>query len=538
MDHNKLVEAMGNPDFYPHRPDSVKLLQTHISYIFVAGDTVYKVKKAVDFGFLDFTSLEKRKFYCHEELRLNRRLAPDVYLDVAEIRQDKTGTLFLSQGPDQRPAGGSGGKERIIEYAVRMKLLPADRMLKALLARGETEPAVMEAIARKVADFHRRAATGGTIDLMGGMEVIRRNHEENFSQTEKYVGTAIREYEYRFIKSFVYEFLENNTDLIAGRVRNHKIRECHGDLHLEHICITDGIIIFDCIEFNERFRYADVAAEVAFLAMDLDYNGYLEEGRRFVNAYIREADDPDISRLLNFYKCYYAYVRGKVTSFRTDDAAIHPDDREKARLTAAKYFEMACAYASRPEKPVLILTIGLMGAGKSALAKNLAPRIDADVIRTDVLRKEILNISPTDRHYEDFGKGIYAEDVSRKTYEKALALALAKLKNGISVIIDASYKRQDERIKAYEAAKGIGVDFFIAECVCREDVIKKRLDARASKREDASDGRWELYHAQKKDFDKITGFPPGTHLVVDTSSKQKTDTHDVIEHVRGLGRME
>ncbi len=534
MDQSKVVEAMGNPAFYPHRPAGVQLIQTHISCIFVAGHIVYKIKKAVDFGFLDFISLEKRRFYCNEELRLNRRLAPDVYLDVAEIRQDKAGTLVLRQGPEEQPQNGEA--EQVVEYAVRMKLLPTDRMLKALLANGTVEPKVMEAIARKVADFHGRAATGGEIDLMGAPEVVRRNHDENFTQTEQYVGVLIPEHEYRFIKAFVSDFLTRNRELLAGRVKNHRIRECHGDLHLEHICLTDGIVIFDCIEFNERFRYADVAAEVAFLAMDLDYNGYPEHSRTFVNAYIAEAGDPDISRLLNFYKCYYAYVRGKVTGFRTGDRAIDPREREAARGTATRYFGMAYAYASRPERPLLVLTVGLMGTGKSALARNLAPRIDADVIRTDVLRKEILKIDPAERHYEDFGKGIYADDVSRKTYEQALAMAREKLKAGMSVIIDASYKRQDERERAYAAAQEVGADFLIVECVCREDIVRKRLEARASRKDDVSDGRWEIFQAQKRDFDRIAGFPPGTHLVLDTSSKDKADTREVIEYIRRVAQ--
>lgn len=520
MDYGKLLKAMSNPDFYPHRPESVQVIQTHISSLFLAGPYVYKIKKAVDFGFLDFTSLEKRKFYCDEELRLNRRLAPDTYLGLAEISEDSQGDLFL----------GPGG--RVVEYAVRMQLLPAERMLKSLLAKGEVAPSVIEAIAGKVADFHRHAATGGTIDLMGGGEIIRRNHEENFAEMEQHVGDTIRDCEYRFIKSYGEEFLEREQELLARRVREHRIRECHGDLHLEHICLADDIIIFDCIEFNERFRDTDVAAEVAFLAMDLDYNGYPEHARTFVNAYIRAAGDPDISRLLNFYQCYYACVRGKVNSFRTHDQAIAPQERENARETATRYFDLAYAYAARPERPVLVLTIGLMGTGKSALAKNLAPQIGAAIIRTDVLRKEMLHLSAVGRHYEDFGKGIYAEDVSRRTYEKALVLAREKIARRVPVIIDASYKKQEERTRAYEAAKQMGADFFIIECTCREDVVKKRLDARASRQDEVSDGRWEIYHAQKKDFEPLTGFPPGVHLLVDTSAKPKTDTHEVIAHLQ------
>ena len=267
MTHPKLVEAMSRPDFYPHRPEKVELVQTHISFVFIAGDLVYKVKKAVDFGFLDFTTLEKRKYFCEEELHLNRRLAPETYLEVAAIGEDAGSALRLGGG-------------RPVEYAVVMKKLPLDRMLKKLLVEGKAGVDAMDAIARKVADFHRKAETGGEIDAIGGIDTIRRNHDENFEQTAKYIGLTIPRSRYDFLRDYVNRFLERERPLLEKRVRDHRIRDCHGDLHAEHICLADGIIIFDCIEFNKRFRYGDVAAEAAFLAMDLDYNGYPEPRTR------------------------------------------------------------------------------------------------------------------------------------------------------------------------------------------------------------------------------------------------------------------
>ena len=467
MTNPKLVETMSDPVFYPHRPEQVELIQTHISYVFIAGDFVYKVKKSVDFGFLDFTSLDKRKFFCNEELRLNRRLAPDIYLEVVEIYEDGNHNIVLEKG------------EQVIEYAVKMKKLPHNKMLQELLSRGKVDYAVMDAIARKLVDFHEQAATGGRIDESGGIENIRQTHDGNFSQTEPYINITIPEYQYLFIKSYVYDYIERHTPLLLKRIADHKIREGHGDLHLEHICIMDdSIVIFDCIEFNEFFRYDDVAAEVAFLAMDLDYNGYSDYSDFFVNAYIRYANDPEIRLLLNFFKCYYAFVRGKVIGFEINEEEVRQEEREEALRIAASYFDLAYTYASRLEKPALILMSGLMGTGKSFRARLIAARIGALLIQTDVLRKELLHIAPTDRRLEAFGEGIYSDDITRKTYEKALELALATLKQGKPVIIDASYRSREERTKALEFTHKLNVDFFLIECICPEEIIRNRLDSR------------------------------------------------------------
>jgi uncharacterized protein len=522
MTHPNLLAAMSRPEFYPHRPEGIEIIQTHISFIFIADDLVYKVKKAVDFGFLNFTTLEKRKFYCEEELRLNRRLAPEVYLGVETITEDAAGSLAL------------GGEGRIVEYAVRMKKLPPDRMLGRLLAEGRCEPAIMDAVARKLADFHHRAETGGRIDALGGVETIRVNHEENFAQTAAYVDVTVPRGRYLFVRAYDRDFLKRQEPLLRRRIAEHRIRDCHGDLHLEHICVANGITIFDCIEFNERFRFGDVAAEVAFLAMDLDYNGYPDWAKIFVEAYIRHAGDPEIRQLLNFYRCYYAYVRGKVVGFRIKDPAIDDRGRAEAKRTAARYFDLAYTYAARPEGPLLILTAGLMGTGKSVLARDLAPRLDADVIRTDVLRKELFAHSPAERHPEPFGGGIYSDEATRLTYERALESAAERLRQGRSAIIDASYKRREDRLRAAELAKKWNAGFFVVECVAPEGIVKQRLDAREAAGTDPSDGRWELYLSQKADFEPMTELPEETHLVVDTARPPEDCLEEALGKIKGL----
>jgi uncharacterized protein len=519
MTHPRLLEAMSDSNFYPHKPDKVELVQTHISYVFIAGDLVYKIKKPVNFGFLDFASIEKRKYYCEEELRLNKRLAPSIYLDVLPISEDRSGRLLWGPG------------EKIVEYAVCMKKLPLDKMLKTLLAAGKAGEKTIDDVARKIADFHLSAETGGRIDEMGKIATIRHNHEENFIQTEKYVNVTIPEYQYDFIKEYIAGFLTANDALFKKRVENHKIRDCHGDLHLEHICIAEEIIIFDCIEFNERFRFGDVAAEAAFLTMDLDFNGYPACAQSFIKFYLRYTGDSDLPALLNFYRCYYAYVRGKVTSFKYDQKEIPPQERTSIVKTAASYFDLAFTYAASLEKPVLIITVGLMGSGKSYQARNLAARLGARIIRTDLIRKKMLNIDPSEPHHVEFGKGIYSHDITRLTYDKAYEMATAAIKTGKPVIIDASFKKRDERLRAMQLAQALGVPFYVIECTCRDEIIKMRLDKRVQER-NVSDGRWEIFQEQKKDFDAVNEIPARHYFKIDTADNPEILRANIIREIK------
>jgi hypothetical protein len=304
-------------------------------------------------------------------------------------------------------------------------------------------------------------------------------------------------------------------------------------LHLDHICIHDEITIFDCIEFNERFRCGDVAEDVAFLTMDIDFNGYPQQADVFVKSYINYSGDIDLPAVLNFYRCYYAYVRGKVTSLRLAQAEMTENEYLDIKRTAAKYFELAYSYAARLDKPVLILTAGLMGSGKSYQARILAGLLGADIIRTDVIRKEIFALQPSDKRYEDFGKGIYSDDVSRLVYQKIFELAGQKIKEGKSVIIDASFKKREERQSALHLAETLGVQFYILECFCPDGITRQRLERRMLNNDNASDGRWELFQQQKNDFDVIKEFPENCHLKIDTSVHQEISRRKIIAKIKG-----
>ncbi len=326
-----IVKALSDPQVYPESTNQVETTQTQISIIFLTDSYVYKIKKAVNQGFLDYTTLANRKHFCEQEVSLNRRLCEDTYLGVVPINLE-CGRIVL------------GGKGKVIEYAVKMRKLPADRMMDVLLAKNQVTPEMIARVAEKVAEFHAKAENNPDIGKFGTIETITFNTEENFNQTESYVGRTISLPQYQHISKYTRDFLEKSAPLLRKRVADGKIKDCHGDLHAQHICFTDGICIYDCIEFNERFRYFDVAADVAFLAMDLDRWGHSELSRQFVTAYVTSSSDKEVSKLVNFYKCYYAYVRGKVYGFKLEDSLISTEDKEKALKDAKQYFALAESY--------------------------------------------------------------------------------------------------------------------------------------------------------------------------------------------------
>jgi aminoglycoside phosphotransferase family enzyme len=327
------LATMLEPRTYRDHPSRVGLVQTQMSYIFLAGEFVYKVKKAVNLGYLDYTTLEARCYFCQRELELNRRLCPDVYLAVLPITRNEDQVYLDGKGP-------------IVEYTVKMRRLPRERILDHLLQRGQATPEMMTQVAQTLAEFHSRAETSPAISEFGTLQAIKVNTEENFTQTAPYIGRTISPTEWSNIRDYTNRFLEDNSTLLARRVTSCRIRDCHGDLHTAHICFrATGICIFDCIEFNDRFRYCDVASEIAFLAMDLDSYEHPDLSNRFVQDYINLSQDQDIARLLNFYKCYRAFVRGKVGGFKYDDPHISAVEKAEALATARRYFSLAQSYA-------------------------------------------------------------------------------------------------------------------------------------------------------------------------------------------------
>ncbi len=327
----EMVQALLDPKAYPDISQGVELVQTQMSFVFLTDNYVYKVKKPVNLGYLDYTTLDKRQFYCQKEVELNRRLCPGAYLGVVPITRGR-GNISV------------GGQGKVIEYAVKMYRLPQGAMMDVLLTNNQVSPEMVGSVAQRLAEFHQKAETNANISTFGDLDTIIQNTDENFTQTEKYIGITISQEKYQHIKKYTGSFIKKNASSFHKRIADGKIRDCHGDLHAAHICFTNGICIYDCIEFNDRFRYCDVASEVAFLAMDLDHYGRADLSRSFVNAYISRSRDKELRGLLNFYKCYRAYVRGKVESFKLDDPHISEEEKAMALAVAKSYFELAESY--------------------------------------------------------------------------------------------------------------------------------------------------------------------------------------------------
>lgn len=499
----RILQSLLKPSAYPEPTVSVRLIQTHVSFIFITDDFVYKIKKPVDFGFLNFSTLDRRRFYCNEEVRLNRRLSPDIYLGVVEVRESPCGAAFHGDG-------------KVIDYAVKMRRLPEERMLNRLLGEGKATDDDIRRIARTIAEFHLDAGRSEEIDRYGSTECIRRNWEENFQQIADFSSLTIRGQDLRIIKEWVENFLVENERLFADRVSRGFIRDCDGDIHTENICLNDQVRIFDCIEFNNRFRYSDTASDIAFLLMDFDFNGRPDFSDIFLAEYAAATEDRDIGRLLDFYKLYRAVVRGKVESFSLRDPNIPAHEKQAAKQRAIRYFRLARGYVLRRKlPPSLIITCGLTGTGKSSMAKELAFELGLEVAGSDETRKRLAAVGPYEHRLDEYNKGIYTETFTDATYGELLRRSEKTLAAGRGIVVDATFRRKGDRLLFRNLAARLKVPFYLILTTCPENVVKERLDERLRRRE-VSDGRWELFQRQKEEFE-----PPGSNeggtILLDTT---------------------
>lgn len=480
------LETLLQPERYPEPTGAVRHLQTHISHLFLTDRFVYKLKKPVDFGFLDFTSLEKRHHFCNEELRLNRRLSPDIYLEVVTLHDDGSGGLCFN-----------GGGE-IVEYAVKMRRLPEERMLARLLDAGQVTPADIEAIARAVAAFHAGAATDQRIASFGSLAAIRANWLENLRQTMPYCGVTLSPADHQLIGDWALATLDSAADCFEERVAGGFIRECDGDLHSENICLDGQVHIFDCIEFNEKFRFSDTAADVAFLAMDLENHGRRDLAEWFVAAYCQESGDTGLLGVLSLYLVNRAFIRGKVESFRLDDPLIPAAEKQAAADRAARFFRLARGYVLRRRLPrSLLLTCGPTGCGKSSFAAELAFQLGIAHLQADRERKQLAGVQPTER-----GADIYTADWNRATYERLAAVAAAELAAGRSVVVDATFRSSADRERFVLLATEAGVPLTICELVCPAELVRQRLVLREQAGDSVSDGTWRVYQHQMATFER------------------------------------
>lgn len=496
-----LDAALGSPAIYPHAVEKIEVEETHISRVFLTGSFVYKVKKPVDFGFLDFSTLEKRQHWCEQEVLLNQRLSHGVYLEVVRITREPMGFSLNGQG---EPA----------EYAVKMRQLPKERRMLELLRRGGLTLAMVDDLARCLAGFYTAARGGPEIDPMGSVEVIRANTEENFSQIEPFVTDLLEREQFLFGRRAVRDFLERHGDLFQRRVETGRIRDGHGDLRLDHIYFEEGIQIIDCVEFNERLRQEDVTADLAFLAMDLDSLGYGHFGWRLVRTYAEAADDPEIYVLLDFYKCYRAYVRCKVECLRLAEGGLGDDEAQELRRRARRHSRLAAAYAATFTRQTLWVICGLSASGKSTIAREMATRLRVGVRSSDVVRKLLVGIPPHEPAPAEFGEGIYTAPQTARTYETLLGKVREELAGGNSTIADATFGKRRFRNQVRQLARGFGANIVFVECICPEPLLRRRLSSRQGNL--VTDARLQHFEAQRRAFEAMEELPDSMHIRVGT----------------------
>lgn len=499
---------MSAPGFYGPGVDGVEVMQTHISRVFLAGPDVYKVKKPVRFSFLDFSTLERRRHFCDEEVRLNRRLAPDVYLGVVGLRE--TDEAFGFCDADDPEA---------CEVAVRMRRLPAERFLPALLARGEVDVATIDTIVARLVAFHRDADAGPEVRAAGEPSVLTRQMRDDFDEMDRFRDVTIAAREDDRIRRFCLDGVARREAQLRRRIGEGRVRDGHGDLHAEHVCLRTpadgGLAIFDCIEFNPAFRRRDVAGEIAFLAMDLDYRGFPELAQHVVSRYAADAGDPELPELIPLFACHRAYIRGKVDSLKAEEAEVDEADRERAKESACRHFALAYRYTWR-ETPVLLVVGGLSGTGKSTLARRLAERLGFAHIASDGVRKELAGLAPTDRVGAGDEPWLYGPDMSRRTYKELYGRGEALLAAGTGVVLDATFQRRIHRERARAVAERVGVPVLSVECTAPEEVVVQRLRARAVANDDPSDADERVYREQLRAYEAYSEDERSSYVRVDT----------------------
>ncbi|MGM3309049.1 AAA family ATPase [Anabaena sp. WFMT] len=506
-----LIQQMLQPGFYPHAvTEPIQLIQTHVSYVLLTGDYAYKLKKPVNFGFLDYSTLEKRSHFCQEELRLNQRGAGELYLEVVPI-------ALVSE---QYHLGDTG---ETVEYALKMRQFPQESLFSELFAQGKLNEMHLEELGRVVAQYHSQAQTNDYIRSFGEVSQVQLSINENYTQTQNYIGGPQTQEQFAQTKEYTDNFFAQRPELFTSRIANNYIRECHGDLHLRNIALWhDKIMLFDCIEFNEPFRFVDVMYDVAFTVMDIEARGRKDLGNAFLNAYAEQTGDWEGLQVLPLYLSRQAYVRAKVTSFLLDDSSVPATVKEEAANTASAYYRQAWEY-TKPKQGKVILMSGLSGSGKSTTARYLARQLGAVHLRSDAVRKHLAGIPLLERG----GDEIYTPEMTEQTYDRLLILGIILANQGWSVILDAKYDRQHLRENAIAQTQQYQLPLQIIHCTAPLEVLQERLVNRTG---DIADATADLLVSQLNQAEPFTDKEQPYIKILDTTQSQEAQLQAIIRN--------
>ncbi len=496
------VERLLAPGAYPHPAGRIELLETHISWVLLAGDYAYKIKKPVSLGFVDFSTLESRRFYCGEELRLNRRTAPELYLAVVPV----TGT------PENPSMDGKG---EAFEYAVKMRRFPQEALLDRVAKAGQLTSAQVEAFARTVARFHGEVGRAGAEGAFGSPSAILADAVDNFAQLELLDGPADTREARQALASWTLREFNRLEPVFARRKQGGFVRECHGDLHLGNVALREGRpVAFDAIEFNEAFRWVDVMNEVAFPVMDLVHHGLDALAHRFLDAYLDATGDYAGLRLLRFYLAYRAMVRAKVSCIRAHQGGISEADRERSANACRGHLELAQRLARRPPG-VLVAMHGVSGSGKTTISGHLVEALGAVRLRSDVERKRLRGLDALARTDSAPGAGLYAPEADRITYGRLAALAGEVLDAGYPVVVDAAFLKHSWREMFREFARERGVPFVLVACAAPVEMLRERVVRREREGTDPSEAGLAVLERQAGKLEPLLAEELDTAVIVD-----------------------
>ncbi len=497
-----LIAALHEPHRYDHPVERVTLVETHISWVLLTGRYAYKIKKPVDLGFLDFSTLDKRRHFCEEELRLNRRLAPEIYLAVVPIT-----------GKPEDPR--LGGPDTPIEYAVQMREFPQEAQLDRVLARGALRPEHIDDLAARIADFHRHTAVASPDSPFGTPERVWRPVHENFEQIRARIGETERPPLERLAQWSQTAF-EQLRDIFAARKRDGFVRECHGDAHLANMVLLDNRVVpFDCLEFNDNLRWIDVMNEVAFTVMDLADRGQQAYARRLLNGYLEHTGDYNGLRLLRFYQVYRALVRAKVAAIRLNQTGLSGVERERVEENYRGYIDLAERY-TRPTRPALLIAHGLSGTGKTTLTQALVERLGAVRVRSDVERKRLHGLAAAARSGSALNEGLYTAAAGARAYDRLAALARAIVGADHTAILDATFLRRAQRDRMRVLAEELRVPFLILAFEASTATLRERVVVREQTGVDASEAGLAVLEHQLASADPLTAGEQAQALVINT----------------------
>ena len=526
MELQELIEGLSESKAYSEPVDSVELCQTHISLVFLAGRHAYKIKKPVDLGFVDYTTLERRRHFCEEEVRLNRRLAPSVYLGVVPVTFN--GTQIKMEG-----AGD------VVEWAVKMERLADSATLGAHLRCGEVDAGSIQELARRLARFHAEAERGTKVALGGSFEVVARNARENFEQSATHVGVTVSKATYERLRALTETALAELRDVITSRASRGVPRDTHGDLRLDHVYwfpekrAPEDWVVVDCIEFNERFRHADPIAEVAFLAMELAVEGRGDLAGEFVEAYLHATGDEEGRALLPFYRAYRAAVRGKVEGMKLAEAEVPEREKALARAKAQARWLFALTELESPgRKPCLVLVGGLPGSGKSTLARGMGESAGFSVLRSDVVRKELAGERGSEAGQTGVGEDLYTEEWNDRTYRECLRRAGEILFEGGRVLIDATFSSETRRRLFLDVGRRWGVSACLILCRADADLVRERLERRKG---DVSDADWAVHGALARRWEELGPETAAVARWIDSGGTEKATVERALGVLRGFG---